>query len=112
MTNGHHHNESDGSRQQTHHSEGNAHHPNSNRDSQKIPCGDRISQTRRMSVRNVVGADTGLGDVETNGCYSARYAERWVSEAPIAAYDREMASDLREASGGRTILPLQANWAN
>jgi len=53
----------------------------------------------------VGGTDSGLDGVETNGCYSAGYAARWVSEASIATNDREMASDLsrREASGDRTI---------
>jgi len=60
-----------------------------------------ISQTRRRPVGNVVGTDTGLEGVET----------RWVSGAFIASKDREMASDLsrREASGDRTMLPLQTN---
>jgi len=59
-----------------------------------------ISQTPRRPVENVVGSDTGLEGVETNGCYSA---------ASIAANDREMVSDLsrKEASGDRTMLPLQ-----
>jgi len=69
MTNGHHHTESDGSRQQTHRAKANRHRPSSNRDSQTIPCGGRqatrrghkmppVSQTRRRPVENVVGSDS------------------------------------------------------
>jgi len=70
-----------------------------------------ISQTRRRPVGNVVETDTGLEGVKTNGCYSAGYAARWVSRASFAANDREMASNLsrREASGDRTMIPLQTN---
>jgi len=71
-----------------------------------------MSQTRRRYVENVVGTDTGLEDVGTNVGRSAGYAAKWVSEASSATNEREMASDLirREASGGRTMLPLQTNW--
>jgi len=103
MTNGHHHTKPDGSMQQKHHAEANGHHPHWNRDNQTIRCGDRhatrrghkmppLSQTRRRPVGNVLGSDTGLEGVETNGCYSAGYAARWVSGASIAANDREMAN--------------------
>jgi len=122
MINGHHHTKPDCSRQPKDHVEANGHHPHSNKDSQTIHYGGRqatyrghkmppISQTRRRPVGNVVGTDTGLEGVETNGCYSAEYAARWVSGASIAANDREMASDLsrRVASGDRTMLPLQTN---
>jgi len=119
---GHHHTKPDDSRQQTHPAEANGHHLHSNRDSQTIPCGGRqathrghkmppISQNRRRPVGNAVGTDTGLEDVETSGCYFAKYAARWVSKVSIAANDREMASDLsrREASGDRTMPPLQTD---
>jgi len=70
-----------------------------------------ISNSRRRPIGNVGGTDSGLEADETNGCYPAGYAARWVSEASIAASDREMASNLsrREASGDRTMLPLQTN---
>jgi len=121
MTNGHHHTKPDGSRQQTHHARpmdttpqqqrqpnNTLWRPSSNTQRRQDPP---ISQTRRRPVENVVGMDTGLEGVETNGCYSAGYAARWVSGASIAANVREIASDLsrRWASEDRTMLPLPTN---
>jgi len=51
-------------------------------------------------------------NVEIKVCYSAGYAATWVSRAPSAANERKIASALsrREASGGRTMLPIQTDW--
>jgi len=89
MSNGHHHTKADDSRPHTHHAEANEHHPHSNRDSQTIPREGRqathrdykkppISQSHRRPVGNVGGTDTRIEAVETNGCYFAGYAARWV----------------------------------